>query len=226
MRLSAPHPWDLTPKEAMALQTRLRHRVVAEDRFGEVRTVAGLDVGYDRSDLGHDQRQRHLRAAVAVLTYPELQPVEEATAEGPAAFPYVPGLLSFREIPPLLEALDRLRRLPDLLLCDGQGYAHPRRFGLACHLGVVVDRPAVGVAKSRFIGEHPEPPAERGAWVPLTDGGEVIGAVLRTRSRVKPVYLSIGHRVSLETAIAFTLATAPRYRLPEPLRRAHRLALG
>jgi deoxyribonuclease V len=142
----------------------------------------------------------------------------------PTAFPYVPGLLSFRELPAVLAAIEQLRILPDLYLCDGQGLAHPRRFGLACHLGVLLDAPTIGVAKTRLIGTHAPPPAEKGGWTPLEDGGEVIGAVLRTRSGVKPVYVSIGHRVSLATSVRLTLACTSRYRLPETIRQAHRLA--
>ena len=136
----------------------------------------------------------------------------------------MPGLLSFREVPALLAALEALDQMPDLLLCDGQGLAHPRRFGLACHLGVLSGLPSIGVAKSRLIGEHAEPGLEKGSWVPLLDDGETIGAVLRTRHGVRPLYISIGHRVALETAIAYVLACTPRYRLPETTRLADRLA--
>lgn len=218
------HAWDLTPQEARAVQEELRGRVVAEDRFGEVRTVAGVDVGFSRRG-----KEARARAAVVVLSFPGLKTVGEAVAEDDVTFPYVPGLLSFRELPVVLVALESLDAPPDLLVCDAHGYAHPRRFGLACHLGVLTDLPAIGVAKSLLIGEHEELPAERGAWRPLVDpaaGGEVIGAVLRTRDGVRPVYVSVGHRVSLPTAIDLTLAVAPRYRLPETIRRAHRLASG
>ncbi len=161
---------------------------------------------------------------VSVLDADTLEIVEEATAVGPARFPYVPGLLSFREIPLVLDALEGLAARPDLILCDGQGYAHPRRFGLACHLGVLLDLPTIGVAKSRFIGTHEEPGIERGEWTPLLDGAERIGAVLRTRRAVSPLYISCGHRVSLERAIELVLACTTRYRLPETTRAAHRLA--
>lgn len=181
--------------------------------------VAGVDVGFE--DGG-----KTVRAAVAVLEYPGLSPVEHAVARLPTRFPYVPGLLSFRELPGVIAALERLTILPDLLLCDGQGYAHPRRFGIACHLGVLTDLPSIGVAKTRLIGSHPEPGPHKGDWVELRDGAEVIGAVLRTRSGVKPLYVSIGHRVSLATAIRYVLACTTRYRLPETTRAAHRLASG
>jgi deoxyribonuclease V len=211
------HRFDLTPKEAIALQQRLRRHVVASDAFGALRSIAGVDVGFTSGGS-------RTRAAVVVLSYPALQPVAKAVAAVATTFPYVPGLLSFREIPAVLAALDKLRRQPDLLLCDGQGYAHPRRFGLACHLGVLLDRPCIGVAKSRLIGEHDEVDRVRGAWKPLLDGGETIGAVLRTRTGVKPLYVSVGHRVSLVSAIDIVLHCATRYRLPEPSRLADRLA--
>lgn len=217
MKVSGLHPWDLSPREAIALQEELRSRVEIADRLGRVRRIAGVDVGYE--DAG-----KTTRAAVAVLSFPDLEPVEEAVGRAPTRFPYVPGLLSFREMPAVLAALERLARAPDLVLCDGHGCAHPRRFGLACHLGVVTDLPSIGVAKSRLIGSHREPPPERGGWTPLLDRNEVIGAVVRTRERVKPVFVSIGHRVSLATAIEYALAATAGYRLPEPTRRAHRLA--
>jgi deoxyribonuclease V len=211
------HPWQVTPAEAMAIQERLRPVVVTEDDLGPVRHVAGVDVGFLQGNAV-------ARAAVVVLSFPDLQPVEQAVAQRPAAFPYVPGLLSFREAPAALAALAQLATRPDLLLCDGQGLAHPRRFGLACHIGLLSDFPAIGVAKTRLVGQHEPLPSSRGSWRPLTDDGEVIGAVLRTRDGVKPLYVSIGHRISLESAVEIVLACAPRYRLPETTRRAHRLA--
>ena len=161
-----------------------------------------------------------------VLSFPDLQLIEYAIARLPARFPYVPGLLSFREMPALLAAFDRLRVRPDLILCDGQGIAHPRRFGIASHLGVFCGIPSIGVAKSRLIGTHGEPIQRRGAWVPLVDQGETIGAVLRTRPRTRPVYVSIGHRVSLPAAVRFVMACTLKFRLPETTRWAHRLASG
>lgn len=214
-----PHPWNVTPVEAREIQLRWRDRVASVDDFGTVRRVAGLDVGFENGG-------KVARAAVAVLDFPSLALVDSAVAREPTRFPYVPGLLSFREVPACLAALDRLRAAPDLLLCDGQGYAHPRRFGLACHLGVLADLPSIGVAKSRLIGVHEDPAAPRGSWVPLLDGGETIGVVLRTRDGVAPLYVSIGHRISLDSAVRWALACTPRYRLPETTRRAHRLASG
>lgn len=215
--LAVTHPWLVTPAEARALQEALQVRVEAADRLPAIRHVAGVDVGFEADG-------RLTRAAVVVLSYPALTPVDQAVARQPTAFPYVPGLLSFRELPAVLAAIEQLQILPDLYLCDGQGLAHPRRFGLACHLGVLLDAPAIGVAKTRLTGSHVEPPAEKGGWVPLLDGETVIGAVVRTRSRVRPVYVSVGHRVSLETAVSLTLACTTRYRLPETTRQAHRLA--
>ena len=177
-------------------------------------------------DVGFEDHGKITRAAVAVLEYPSLELVEQAIARLPTCFPYVPGLLSFREIPAVLVALGQIKRLPDLLLCDGQGLAHPRRFGIACHLGVLTDIPAIGAAKSRLVGRHVEVPEEKGQWVPLMDKGECVGAVLRTRSGIKPLFISPGHRISLEAAIDYVMACTPKYRLPETTRRAHRLASG
>jgi deoxyribonuclease V len=187
------------------------------DELAPVRTVAGVDVGFE-------EQGRITRAAIAVLRFPSLEPLEEAVAKRPTCFPYVPGLLSFREIPAVLDAFADLSIRPDLILCDGQGYAHPRRFGLACHLGVVTDLPSIGVAKSRLVGECEGLGIEKGSRAPLRHEGEVVGVVLRTRGGVRPLYVSIGHRVSLDTAVDYVLACTTRYRLPETTRRAHRLA--
>lgn len=219
MRRRLRHRWNLSPKQAIALQRRLAPRVERRDRLGEVRTVAGVDVGYD-------EQRGMARAAVVVLSFPDLRPVEQALARVPVRFPYLPGLLSFREVPAALAAFERLRRMPDLILCDGQGIAHPRRFGIASHLGLLLDRPTIGVAKTRLVGDHRAPADRRGAWTPLTDSGEVIGAVLRTRNGVKPLYVSIGHRVSLAGALRWVMACTTRHRLPETTRAAHRLASG
>ena len=219
MRPVFEHPWNLMPAEAIALQQQLRQRVDRTNRLPEVRHVAGVDVGFEAAGTV-------TRAAVAVLSFPDLKLVETALARRPTQFPYVPGLLSFRELPAVLDALAGLKTSPDVILCDGQGIAHPRRFGIASHLGVLLDVPTIGVGKTRLVGRHAEPPDTKGAWVPLLDGEEAIGAVLRTRAGVKPVYVSSGHRVSLETAIRLTLACVTRYRLPETTRQAHRLASG
>ncbi len=211
------HDWDVTPKQAVAIQRKLRDRVITRDAFGELRRVAGVDVGFEEGGTT-------TRAAVVVLQLPELARAEDAIARQPTRFPYVPGLLSFREIPAVVQALNRLSEPPDMLLCDGQGYAHPRRFGFACHLGLWMDLPSIGVAKTRLIGEHGDVPEGRGEWCPLTHEEEVIGAVLRTRQGVKPIYVSIGHRISLESAVDVVMRCTPRYRLPETTRQADRLA--
>jgi len=179
--------------------------------------VAGIDVGFE-------QDGRIARAAVVVLRFPELELAETSVIRHSTTFPYIPGLLSFREAPAVLEAIDRLRALPDLLICDGQGLAHPRRLGLASHLGLWTGLPSIGAAKSRLIGQHEPVGEKRGDWQPLWDAGELIGAALRTRPGARPLYISIGHRISLETAIHMVLSCTTTYRLPETTRQAHRLA--
>jgi deoxyribonuclease V len=211
------HPWDVTPKEAAAIQERLRQYIITEDDLGSVRSIAGVDIGFAENNT-------ITRAAVVVLSFPDLEPIAQATAHRPTTFPYVPGLLSFREAPAALEALSKLTLQPDLLLVDGQGRAHPRRFGLACHIGLLSDIPAIGVAKSRLIGQHEGVGEVRGSQTPLMHEDEVIGTVLRTRDNVKPLYISVGHRISLTTAVDYVLRCAPKYRLPETTRQAHNLA--
>lgn len=207
------HRWDVTPAEARQIQNELRARVDLQDRLPKLRRVAGADVAFDM------KRGRAI-AGVVVFTFPALQEIERVPAEAPLTFPYVPGLLSFRELPALLAAFEELRSEPDLVFCDAQGYAHPRRFGLACHLGVLLDRPTIGCAKSRLVGKHPAVRDREGCWAPLTDSEETIGAVLRTRTGVKPIYVSQGHRVSLERAVELTLAVCDGYRIPLPTRAA------
>ncbi len=209
------HGWDLSPKEAVALQRELARRIDTNDHVGSPATVAGIDVGIKRGIA---------RAAVVVLTFPDLEAIEQVCAERPVSFPYVPGLLSFREAPVILDALSRMNSVPDVLIFDGQGYAHPRRMGLATHLGSLLDHPTIGCAKSRLCGTYEEPAPERGNCTWLRDEGEVIGAVVRTRSRVKPVFVSIGHKTRLQSAIDLILRCGAGYRLPEPTRWAHRYA--
>jgi deoxyribonuclease V len=211
------HTWNLTPKEAIALQNSLKSQVIKVDQLAEPQRIAGVDVGFE-------EEGRVTRAAIAVLDFPSLQLTEQAIVRLPTHFPYLPGLLSFREVPALLKGIAKLNNQPDLILCDGQGLAHPRRFGLACHLGVLTNIPTIGVAKSRLIGTHATLPDEKGSWVPLFDQGEVIGAVVRTRKGVHPVYVSIGHRISLDSAIRYVLSCTTRYKLPETTRAAHHLA--
>ncbi len=219
-RTDIAHSWDLSPREAIALQKRLAGQVVAQDTLaGPPRRVAGIDVGLRRGSSV-------ARAAAVVLTLPELHVVDEAVVEQPVTFPYVPGLLSFREAPAILACLAHLSAPPDVLIFDGQGLAHPRRLGIASHVGILLDLPSLGCAKSRLCGEHEEPAASRGDYALLRAGDEVIGAVLRTRTAVRPVFVSVGHRLSLPTAIALVLACGAGYRLPEPTRLAHRLASG
>ena len=215
MKFQQHHGWDLLPGEAILVQKSLAGEVVRSNEFGEINHVAGVDVGF---------KDGFAIAAVAVLEFPSLELVEAARSRLPTSFPYIPGLLSFREAPVLLDALEKLVTLPDLLLCDGQGIAHPRRFGIACHLGINTGIPSIGVAKTRLVGSHQMPGSEKGDWAPLTDRGETIGAVLRTRQGVKPVYVSIGHKIDLATAISFVMACTTKYRLPETTRWAHRLA--
>ena len=213
------HAWDLSPKEAVAVQRRLAPRVRHTPLdLDAVETVCGVDVGIKAGTA---------YAALAVVRLPEKEVVEAVRHQTPVAFPYVPGLLSFREMPAALPALDELQRrlggLPDVFMTDSHGLAHPRRFGLACHLGVLLDKPALGVAKTRLVGRHDEPDEEKGAHVPLEHNGETVGAVVRTRTRVKPVFVSVGHRCTLEDAVALALRCTTRYKLPEPTRQAHLL---
>ncbi len=211
------HTWDLAPQEALALQKELAKQVIRENRLGPVSTVAGIDVGQN-DDLA--------KAAVVVLSFPELKIKEFATATRRITFPYMPGLLSFREGPVVLDAVAKLSTPPDLLIFDGQGIAHPRRLGIASHIGLLTELPSIGCAKSRLCGRHKEPGSERGSHVPLIDNNETIGAVLRTRSRVKPVFVSVGHLVDLAASIKYVLACCRGFRLPETTRQAHRLATG
>jgi deoxyribonuclease V len=219
MKLRDLHSWSVTPREAIAIQRQLAAQISRRGRVGRVRRIGGVDISVDRA------RGRG-RGAVVVLSYPALELLEVIVAETELTFPYVPGLLSFRETPVLRAAFERLREPVDLLLVDGHGYAHPRRFGIACHLGLLLDVPAVGVGKSRLVGEHEEPAPEAGSRADLTHQGEVIGGVLRTRAGVKPVYISVGHRISLAAAERWALHCCRGYRLPEPVRLAHQAAGG
>ncbi|GHD22778.1 endonuclease V [Nocardiopsis kunsanensis] len=230
--LDDPEGWPQDPKEAIALQRRMADRVHEEplDVDG-VRLVAGLDVSYAKDDPA-------LAAAAVVMDARTLEVVERVTVTAEVTFPYISGLFSFRELPPVLSALTELTTTPDVLVCDGFGLAHPRRFGVASHLGVLLDHPVVGSAKSVLHGRHSVPGDERGSWTPMVsgrsevvedsarladEGAEVIGRVLRTRERVKPVYVSVGHRVDLAGAADLVLRLSPKYRVPEPIRRADRL---
>jgi deoxyribonuclease V len=209
------HPWNLTPREAVALQRELAGRVELTWDGRAVERVAGVDVAVDRDE-------QRLFAGVVVLSHPALAVVEEVGVEAPVTFPYVPGLLTFREVPALLACFARLEAVPDLVVCDGQGTAHPRRMGLACHLGLWLDMPTIGCAKSRLTGSHREPGQRRGCATRLYDAdGEEIGRCLRTRDGVRPVYCSPGHLIDGVTAMRWVLRLCRRYRLPETTRAAH-----
>jgi deoxyribonuclease V len=213
------HPWPATATEAIDLQKRLAPLIETVGQPTAVRRIAGVDVAFPG---GGDVT----RAAVAVVSFPDLEVVEAAVLDQPTRFPYVPGLLTFREAPAVLALLESLKTVPDLLMVDGQGMAHPRRIGIASHVGLLTGIPTIGAAKSRLCGEHDEPGPARGARTPLLHRGEVVGTVLRTRTGVRPLYISIGHRLSLEAAVEWVLACAPRYRLPEPTRLADKLSKG
>jgi len=214
--LQHDHSWDVSPDEAKALQQRLVAEVDPAPLPDAVETVAGIDVSI-RDDTA--------QAAVAVLKLPDLEIVDRASHRCDVPFPYVPGLLSFRETPPVLPALEQLSVTPDVLMTDSHGRAHPRRFGFACHLGVLLDHPTLGVAKSILVGTPDgDLSPEKGSRVPLIDEGETVGAVLRTRTDVNPVYVSVGHRLTLDDAVALALDCSPRYKIPEPTRQAHRLS--
>jgi len=231
------HPWDVPTSEARAIQAKLRELWEGTDRLGEIRTVAGLDASFllvesqalrKKTNRWNQQRDANRAIGCVVLfRFPQMEEIARAFAIVPLQFPYVPGLLSFREIPALLAALKKLNRLPDLLFCDGQGYAHPRRLGLASHLGILLDRPSIGCAKSILIGTHGPVKQKAGSWTALLDektGNETIGAALRTRDGVNLVYVSQGHRVRLETAVRLTLRVTDGFRIPRPTREADHFA--
>ena len=217
MKIKDLHSWSVTPKQAVVIQQRLSPKIIREDRIGKVNYIAGVDSGFENGG-------KFIRAAVVILEFPSLTLKETSIARLPTAFPYVPGLLSFRELPVVLEAFSNLDQEPDLLICDGQGIAHPRRIGIASHLGLLTGLPSIGVGKSRLIGTHDPVKDKKGEWTPLRDRGEIVGAVLRTRQGVKPVYISIGHMVSLNTAVAYAMACTTRFKLPETIRAAHKYA--
>jgi len=207
------HSWRLSPARAIRLQRTLATRVSLKPLRGTIRSLAGADVSYD-------PRSGRFYAAVVLLSWPGLSVIETARAHGPSRFPYIPGLLSFREIPPLLRAFRRLRRRPGLVFCDGQGLAHPRRFGLACHLGLLLGIPTLGCAKTLLVGEHSPVPPERGGRSPLLLDGRQVGTALRTREGTKPIFVSPGHRISMAQAVSWALHGTTRFRIPEPTRLA------
>ena len=218
-KLAINHPWDVSIAEAKRIQLELAQRVIIQDQYTHPSHVAGVDVGFE-------QNGKITRAAIAVLKYPELTLVDKSLVRCKTVFPYVPGSLSFRELPAVLEALAVLHIIPDMFLCDGQGIAHPRRLGIASHLGVLTDIPSIGVGKSRLIGTYQEPGVQKGAQSDLVDAGERVGVVLRTRDNVKPLFVSPGHKITISSASQWVLNCTTRYRLPETTRYAHQLASG
>lgn len=220
MTLNEPkirHSWDLSESEAILLQKDLAARVIQHDRLNVARYIAGVDAAYD------ERRGRQFAAAVVLDGEASFRPVESATVHEPVRAAYVPGLFSFRELPTIIQALRKLKTTPDLIVVDGHGVAHPRRFGLACHLGVMFDVPTIGCSKTRLIGAAEEPGGKRGNYSLLVDGSEIVGRVLRTQDNVKPVYVSVGHLISLPTACDWILRLAVRYRLPETTRQADQI---
>lgn len=214
MQVREFHAWAVTPGEAMQIQEAVRAKVLPRGRVTALRLVAGADAAFDL-------RANRIYAGIAVLAFPSLEIVETATISREVTFPYVPGLLSFREAPALLQAFTQLMTEPDLIFIDGHGLSHPRKAGIACHIGVLLDRPAIGCAKSLLVGAYREPGSARGSTAELRDKeGTLIGAVVRTRDRVKPVFVSIGHKVGLAEAVRLTLACGKGYRIPEPTRQA------
>jgi deoxyribonuclease V len=218
MKIKFLHDWNLSPQQAIEIQKQLRYEVEPQDQFDEpIKTVAGIDLGYDvKNDTS--------RAVVVVLSFPELELLETSEAHLPIQFPYVPGLLSFRETPVAIKALEKLKITPDVILCDGQGLAHPRGFGIACHVGILADVPTIGVAKSLLVGKFENLGEERGSFAPLIYKNEQVGVALRTKNKVQPLFVSVGHRVGLETATDLVLQCTPKYRLPETTRLADKLA--
>jgi deoxyribonuclease V len=206
------HPWRVTPKEAIRIQNELTGKIIKQDDFTAVKTVCGVDAGF-KGDTAY--------AAAVILSFPGLSVLEKSTCTSKIMIPYIPGLLSFREIPALIPALEKLTIQPDVLMADGQGIAHPRRMGLASHLGLVFDLPSIGCAKTRLCGQAPEAEGTRGCYTLLYDGPEVVGAKLRTKENVKPLFISIGHKISLATAVKLVLECGKGYRLPHPTRLAH-----
>lgn len=216
LQLAYTHTWDLTPEQARKLQEELRRQVSMQPlKVEEVNRVAGVDASF---------HQGKVIAAVSVLDLPTLQPVAQAVVALPIPFPYIPGLLSFRETPALLAAIEKLSSMPQVFIVDGHGLAHPRRFGIACHLGVLLDLPSIGLAKSILVGKAEPLGDQAGSMAELKDGDEIIGMAVRSRSGSKPVYVSIGHRVDLPSAVQLVMQCSLGYRLPEPARHAHQIA--
>lgn len=219
MHIRKLHPWDLDTKQAADVQRELAAEVILTDRLDPIEYVAGIDVGYEDGNTV-------TRAAVAVLNFPSLTLADWVLVKRPTTFPYIPGYLSFREVPAIIDALEQLKVTPNILFCDGHGTIHPRRFGIACHLGILTGLPAVGVGKTPYVGKHDPLADTKGSWQPIRHKEEVIGAAVRTRVGVKPIYVSPGHRICLETAISLVLKCTLGYKQPETTRWSHRLASG
>jgi len=217
MQIHHLHEWDLSPAEAITLQKRLAVQARFDDLLdvNAIHTVAGVDVSV---------QENISQAAVVILSYPALQVIETVTHRMPTPFPYIPGLLTFREGPVLEQAFLQLQTEPDVFIFDGMGRIHPRQMGIATHMGLWLDRPTVGCGKTMFVGDYVEPPPEAGTSAPLLYHGQQIGAILRTRAKVKPVFISVGHRANLTSAVELILRCTTRYRLPEPIRAAHNAA--
>ena len=217
MRLHPRHSWSLAPREAVALQEQLRSEVISDRPIDleAISLVAGVDVSV---------KENRSQAAVVVATYPDFEPVETVLAEAPTPFPYIPGLLSFREGPVLVEAFEKLKAEPDVFLFDGMGIAHPRRIGIASHLGLWLDRPTIGCGKTLLTGRYKDLAQEKGSEAPLRDRGETIGVALRTRTGKNPMFISPGHLADIPSAAELVLRCSPRFRLPEPIRLAHNAA--
>lgn len=214
------HEWTKNPKQAIALQKQLATKIEKKDRLPtSINFIAGVDIGFEKQN-----GETITRAVIVVLEYPSLQVVDYSLHREPTRMPYIPGLLSFREVPAAIEAYKQLKQRPDLIMVDGQGIAHPRRLGVASHLGLWLDTPTIGVAKKRLCGQHLELPPQKGSHVPLEHKGEIIGAVLRSKNNINPLYISIGHRINLETACQWVNNCLTKFKLPEPTRQADRLA--
>jgi deoxyribonuclease V len=214
MNFPLHHSWKVSPRKAIRIQEGLRKKLLLKPPQSPFKTVAAADVSYSPTD-------ERLFAAFLTFSYPDLTLLETATARGRSFFPYIPGLLSFREAPILLKAFSKLSRKPDVILIDGQGIAHPRSMGIASHLGILLRLPSIGCAKSRLFGKEAEPGPERGSFVPLREQEKTVGMIVRTRSGVKPVYVSPGHRMDMESSVKMVLSLCRGYRIPEPLRQAH-----
>jgi len=214
MKIKLLHPWKVSPRRAIQIQNALRKKIRLHRPSGSWKRIAAADVSYSRMD-------NRLFGAILVFSYPELGLLESASARGQASFPYIPGLLTFREAPILIRAFSQLKTKPELVLVDGQGIAHPRSMGIAAHLGLIFDLPTIGCAKSRLIGEDEEPPADQGSSALLIEKGRIVGMIVRTRTGVKPVYVSPGHKIDLATSVKIVLSLCRGYRIPEPLRQAH-----